>query len=278
MMKTFLSIGLLSVCLLVVLAVWRPKKAEPIRSGTDPVVAADAARLQGTPVVVELFTSEGCSSCPPADEVLSQLAKTQPVKGAEVIALGQHVDYWNQLGWADPYSAAEFSTRQGVYAEAFGRGGVYTPQMVVDGKAQFVGSDIDKARAAIASAAQAPKAKVQAAIAGVDKDTVRLSVQVSDVPVVSQGDVAEVMVAITEDDLQSSVTRGENSGRNLRHAAVVRQLETVGTLKTNQDFGSETRLKLDGGWKREKLRAVVFVQERTSRKVLGASSVELGKG
>src|ERR1044071_3136232 len=120
-----------------------------------------AASLNVTPVLVELFTSEGCSSCPPADEVLSKLDKTQLIQGVEVIALGEHVDYWNKLGWLDPYSSAEFSTRQNNYADAFGRDSVYTPQMIVDGQDEFVGANWNKAREAIMKAARLPKAKIE---------------------------------------------------------------------------------------------------------------------
>ena len=121
---------------------------------------AMAGETQKTPVLVELFTSEGCSSCPPADDVLARLEQDQPFPDIEIIALGQHVDYWNRLGWADPFSSAAFSGRQYNYAEAFGRDGVYTPQMIIDGRAEFPGSTGTKAREAIINAAKSPKATI----------------------------------------------------------------------------------------------------------------------
>jgi hypothetical protein len=110
-----------------------------------------------TPVLVELFTSEGCSSCPPADELLSRLQQSQPVAGVEVIALSEHVDYWNRLGWADPFSSAALTERQRQYATVLRGNRVYTPQMVVDGQAGFVGSDSPQALRAIAEAAESRK-------------------------------------------------------------------------------------------------------------------------
>ena len=233
-----------------------------------------------TPVIVELFTSEGCSSCPPADALLIQLERTQPVSGTEVIALGEHVDYWNHLGWADPYSSAAFSARQGEYAQAFGKDGVYTPQMIVDGQAEFVGSNIDKAHEAIANAAHAPKASVQVSLAAnaavKEPNGIALSVRVENMPAVSPGDTAEVMLAITENDLRSQVARGENAGRSLRHIAVVRQFKVIGSVDTAAGaFTAEPIVTMANGWKRDNLRAVIFVQERASRRVLGAKAIEL---
>src|SRR5580698_10921716 len=106
------------------------------------------------PVIVELFTSEGCSSCPAADRLLSRLEQTQPVAGAQVIAIEEHVDYWNQLGWNDPFSSPQYRARQNDYAVAFKANNIYTPQMVVNGQSAFVGSDMNRAYHEIGAAAQ----------------------------------------------------------------------------------------------------------------------------
>ncbi len=244
--------------------------------------ASSPNQSTSTPVIVELFTSEGCSSCPPADQLLSRLDKEQSIPGANIIALSQHVDYWNQLGWRDPYSSAQFSARQSSYAEAFGRDGVYTPQMVVDGRLEFVGSNATKAREAITEAASSPKAKVQIGLAPNtetrESGTVQFTVRVEDIPAITAGDMAEVLLAITESDLSSSVARGENAGRNLRHTAVVRQLATIGSISKTKDDASFTAapvVNILNKWRRDKLRAVVIVQERVSRHVLGAQAIEL---
>ena len=259
----------------------RDDRKELTSPATESARSPATVQSTSTPVVVELFTSEGCSSCPPADAVLIGLETTQPVPGAEVIALGQHVDYWNRLGWTDPYSSAGFSARQGEYAHAFGKEGVYTPQMIVDGQAEFVGSNMNKAREAISNAARAPKASVEVSLganpAGKKPDGIALFVRVENMPAVSPGDTAEVMLAITENDLHSQVARGENAGRSLRHIAVVRQLKVIGTANAAEGraFTAEPIVTIANGWKRGNLRAVVFVQERASRRVLGAKAIEL---
>ncbi|HYX28943.1 MAG TPA: DUF1223 domain-containing protein [Pyrinomonadaceae bacterium] len=242
--------------------------------------AAKPANANATPVVVELFTSEGCSSCPPADEVLSRLDKMQPIQGVEVIALGEHVDYWNRLGWSDPYSSEDFSRRQSRYADAFNHDGVYTPQMIVDGRDEFAGGNMERARIAITKAAQAPKANVQLASSQNSEATnsrkVKLLLHVSDLPGLTAGDTAEVLLAITENNLRSEVSRGENAGRYLRHSAVVRQLTALGEIGGSQNsFAAEPTVNLDNRWQRDNLRAVAFVQERGTRRVLGAAAVSL---
>src|SRR5215469_7975539 len=112
-------------------------------------------------VLVELFTSEGCSSCPPADALLEKLDRSQPIPGAEIVVLSEHVDYWNHIGWADPYSGAAFSARQEQYARRFRTQGTYTPQMVVDGRSEFVGSDARTAESAVRSAIRQPKVAIR---------------------------------------------------------------------------------------------------------------------
>jgi hypothetical protein len=252
---------------------------------TESVMASPASGAESgagvrSPVIVELFTSEGCSSCPPADVVLTQLQKTQPVGGAEVIALSEHVDYWNYIGWTDPFSSSAFSARQESYAQVFKRESIYTPQMVVDGQIEFVGNSFGKAHEAIAVAARAPKADVKIAVsptrAEKDPQALRLSVSVKSVPPISQGDLAEALFVLTEDDLSSNVARGENSGRRLAHSAVVRELRALGGVDpATRTFASETTVLIAAGWKRENLRAIAIVQERAHRRILGAASVKL---
>jgi hypothetical protein len=253
--------------------------------GPDAAVKIEAARggapFDGggvrAPVVVELFTSEGCSSCPPADALLARLDREQPVEGAEVIALAQHVDYWNNLGWADPFSAHEFSERQGEYAARFGDDSVYTPQMVVDGGAEFPGGNSGRAFEAIARAAREPKAEVSLARMAEQADgALRLSVRVVRLPKLSDGDTADVLLAVTESGLSSDVARGENAGHRLMHAGVVRSLTRIGYLSAaTPPFAGEPLVVLDKGWRRENLRAVVFLQEHTSKRVVGAAAIKL---
>jgi hypothetical protein len=254
------------------------------RTTAFDAVEADAGRQAGgaktVPVLVELFTSEGCSSCPPADELLARLDASQPVAGAEVIALSEHVDYWNRLGWADPFSSAEASARQNLYASRFGRDDVYTPQMVVDGREEFVGSSNARARQAISAAARSAKGIVTVSLASNRRadagGEIPIAVRIESLPEVSAGDTAEVLLAITESNLRSQVLRGENSGRRLSHAAVVRRLSVIGSVDSQKrEFSAETNARVESGWKRENLKAVVFVQERESRRVLGAASIQV---
>ncbi len=275
MMKFLISALTTLICVLIFAALTIRRETT-----TSPPALEPGAGARST-VIVELFTSEGCSSCPPADNVLAQLQQTQPVAGAEVIALSEHVDYWNYIGWSDPFSSSAFSARQETYARAFGQqDSIYTPQMIVDGQTEFNGSAMNKAREAIAKAARSPKADVRIVIPETktqkDNQKVRLNVNVKNVPPVNQGDVAEVILAITEDNLSSNVSRGENSGRKLAHTAVVRKMRALGGVDpASKAFDSETTVAIANGWKRDDIRVVVFVQERARRRVLGAAVLNL---
>ncbi len=249
-----------------------------VESAQPMPVKTDGAEGERTLVIVELFTSEGCSSCPPADEVLARLERTQPVPGAEIIALGEHVDYWNYIGWADPFSSTVFSERQNAYAGAFSNSGIYTPQMVVDGQTEFVGSKMNKALDAIAKAARAPKAKVEIThTPGDNEGAFSIQVRATQIPAVNTDGTVEIILAITESDLQSNVSRGENAGRRLNHGAVVRQLNVVGSgqVRQGEPFIGKASVTTLHGWRRDHLRVVTFLQERNSRKIIGSASLKL---
>ncbi|TLM94017.1 DUF1223 domain-containing protein [Hymenobacter jeollabukensis] len=234
-----------------------------------PVPPRPGAPAGRVPVVVELFTSEGCSSCPAADAALRELETTQPVAGAEIIALGQHVDYWNRLGWHDPFSAPQFTERQRGYARAFNINS-YTPQAVVNGRAELVGSQRSRLLEAVAQAARQPRATVALAAAGPGQLTVR----VRDLP--AGTGAATVLLALTETGLASQVGRGENDGRQLRHAAVVRALRPLGPVGADGQFAATVPLRLDAGWQRGHLRAVVLVQAAATQHIVGVADLPLG--
>lgn len=277
-MKIILMFSMLGASLICAVLINNKATDSNVAEVRQPARAAEA---NAVPVLVELFTSEGCSSCPPADEALTRLEQTQPVGGAQIIALGQHVDYWNRLGWTDPFSSAMFSQRQSDYARAFGKDGVYTPQMIVDGQKEFPGGNMNLARRAIDEAAKTSKASVELTrtdtAQAAKTDAVPLQVRVGNVPAISAGDTAEVMLAITESNLRTDVPRGENAGRRLRHASVVRQLRPLGIFDPQQGktFAAAPIINIGKGVKREQLHAVIFVQERLSRRVLGAAMIAL---
>ncbi len=229
-----------------------------------------------TPVIVELFTSQGCSSCPPADDLLSALERNQPVAGAQVIALSQHVDYWNRLGWKDPYSSGQFNSRQRVYVEAFGGEHLYTPMMVVDGRTAFVGSRPITAREAIVAARKAPKATLTIEATGAAGGTVRIDGIVEHLPPTNEA--PDVWVAVTESPITTAVTRGENASRTLTHTGVVRSLTWLGSLTrpARASHAIEGRVRLRSTWRREHLRLVVFLQEPKGRRIIGATQLALG--
>ncbi|HYZ87809.1 MAG TPA: DUF1223 domain-containing protein [Myxococcales bacterium] len=222
--------------------------------GALPARAGDGR----VPILLELFTSEGCSSCPPADAVLARLVREQPVKNVEIVGLSEHVDYWDSLGWRDPYSSAQFTERQQTYASVLGRGDVYTPQAVVDGHADVVGSDEGGIRRASSAAAEKAHGTIEVRA---DGRKVHLAATLP-----PHGD-ADVFLAAVDDPPPSHVQRGENAGRTLSHVHVVRALKRV--ARVDQPTWS-TDIELEPAFQR--LRLVAFVQERGTRRVLAAGS------
>jgi hypothetical protein len=248
----------------------------------DVAAQEPTARGVNAPVVVELFTSEGCSSCPPADQLLAKLEVEQPIRNVEVIALEEHVDYWNNGGWIDPFSSSTATMRQYAYAGALGNGNAYTPQMVVDGQSEFIGSRTGQARNVIQQAGS--KKKTEVTLTAAERGNVdaggkgdKFLVSVGTIPNLSNGDTPEIWMAITETGLHSNVMGGENSGEDLHHAAVVRKMWKIGAAKGSgaTSFSSEERVKIDPGWKRENIRVVAFLQEKKSKKILGARIARL---
>ena len=221
------------------------------------------------PVIVELFTSEGCSSCPPADNLLAQIEKLQPFRGVEVIPLGEHVDYWNKLGWPDRFASAMFTARQEDYGRVFNLESVYTPQIVVNGQAQALGSDGAAAQREILKAAQGPRAAVDVSMLPGEV----LTIKVDRVPPPVRQ--ADILLAVTETGIESDVRRGENRGHTLRHTGVVRSLANLAVLDTRKAgvYTADARLNLKPDWKRENLKVVLFVQDRNTRRILGAAAL-----
>jgi len=229
-------------------------------------------------VLVELFTSEGCSSCPPADALLQQLDRWQPVAGAQLIVLSEHVDYWDHGGWSDPHSSHLLTERQNAYSEHFKLATVYTPQMVVDGNREFLGSD---GRLALQACQKA---------AGVRKIPIRISLVSHDNPVGLQAHVeadaldesynfkqADIYVVVALNSTESQVAGGENKGRHLNHVAVVQSLTKVGSVKQGKPFAQDVHLKLDPRTDTGRVRIIAFVQQTGPGQIVGAALQRVAK-
>ena len=194
-----------------------------------PQVSAQGSPATRTPVLVELFTSEGCSSCPPADALLIKFQQEQPVPGAQIIVLEEHVDYWEGLGWHDRFSSHQFTDRQNVYGARFKLESVYTPQMVVDGTDEFVGNDAAKASRTIAHAAQT--AKIDLHLSAISADHGHVSGTVSLAGSSAGLPKGDLFAALVDPQAETNVRGGENGGRQLHHAGVVRSLIKIGSIQ-----------------------------------------------
>ena len=202
--------------------------AVPFTHSVREVLTAPSTPPSSATVVVELFTSEGCSSCPPADDLLRSVAHTPSVDGQRVITLSEHVTYWNRLGWTDPFSQEQFTERQDRYRSNLHLDEVYTPQAIVNGREQFVGNN----RAALEHALHT---EARRSALGLELSRIRRSGDALEVEVrvgeTSGQPQPELWAVIVDDTDTSVVSRGENAGRTLRHASVVRFLTRLGPLE-----------------------------------------------
>ena len=222
-----------------------------------------------TPVIVELFTSEGCSSCPSADALLARLQQDQPVPSAEILALEEHVDYWDGLGWHDRFSSANITARQSVYAHHFRLDSNYTPQMVVDGSRQFVGNDSRQAVEAITQAARTPKLPIAIKALMLDEDRV-----VGELSLPSAAPADSVLYsALVQPMASTQVLHGENGGHTLNHVSVVRNLQRIDVPHAGGT--ANFSIQIPKGLRSANLRVVVFLQRSGQGEVVAATSSTL---
>jgi hypothetical protein len=223
------------------------------------------------PILIELFTSEGCSTCPPADEFIQRMDANQPVSGAQLIVLSEHVDYWDHDGWKDRYSSAQFTERQAGYVRALGLPTPYTPQMIVDGYIELKG-DSTTVQQTFEKEAKQPKISVRIVSAAVDAMS-QLNVKLEATGAEKHG--GTVWVAVALDHAASQVSAGENSGKHLEHVAVVEELKKVGKMEKGKSFSQDVLVKLKPNTDPKNLRIIAFVQEANEGKVLGATGVKV---
>ncbi|HUO34055.1 MAG TPA: DUF1223 domain-containing protein [Candidatus Acidoferrum sp.] len=245
-----------------------------LRAAASPAAGVSAGAAP-TPVLVELFTSEGCSDCPPADALLARLDHAQPVSSADVIVLSEHVDYWNNIGWNDPFSSHAYSERQDAYASSFHLWSVYTPQMVVDGRFQLVGSDERGAVSAIESASRDQKIRVALSSARWSSpNEVSLHVEADPLPSSVSSSSAELWIAAADDSDVSHVAAGENDGRTLCHVSVLRAFRRAGSVSRSAGFSGDVNIALPSGHAGN-LRLIAVVQDPAPGPVYGLASSRL---
>lgn len=226
-----------------------------------------------TPVLVELFTSEGCSSCPPADALLAKLDSIQPIPAAQVIILEEHVDYWDELGWHDRFSSHQYTERQSDYCSKLHANEPFTPQMIVDGTTQFVGNNAQQAVTAIQRAAQTTKLPLKIAAPVVDGRKVSASVSLQ-TPSDAKPNTP-VFAALVDPFETTDVRDGENKGRQLKHSGVVRVLSRVGTIKDLNAGPVNFTLTAPSDSKATTMRIVVFAQLSGPGQVLGVETANV---
>lgn len=230
--------------------------------------AADTSNSEAHPILVELFTSEGCSSCPPADVFLKKIDGFEPAPGVRLIVLSEHVTYWDHDGWKDPNSSQALTDRQSSYETTLGEKEPFTPQLIVDGTVQLRLNEPQSMDGVLQKAAAQPKIPLRISDVIVDPSNptrLRMHIDTDAAP-----DNADVYVAVALDHVESQVLKGENGGKHLEHVAVVEQLAKIGKLSKGKVFAQDVQLKLKPGTDPKNLRLVAFIQEPGPGKLLGA--------
>ncbi len=217
-----------------------------------------------TPVLLELFTSLGCSSCPPADKLLAEIDRQQPIEGVRLIVLSEHVDYWNSPFWFDPFSSETYTGRQQAYDSRLGVE-VYTPQLVVDGSIAFLGSSWPKASNAIKQSLQARKIPVHVTAA---RDHRKIQVEVYAGP--NSSDKAAVFVVLALNRTDSHIGGGENAGRDLSEVAVACSIKQLGKIDAQSTFMKSFSIALPANSQTGDLRVIAFVRKSDTMQVIGA--------
>ncbi len=239
-------------------------------ASSGPALEREGAQTAPSHVVVlELFTSQGCSTCPPADRLLTELGDNA---AGRLVPLAFHVDFWNRGGWKDPFSCAAWTQRQIAYAKRFGLQQIYTPQAVVDGDLEMIGSRAQEVRGAMAVAAARPAGTLTLRL---DPSASDVGVQIDiELPEEMRGRPWDLMAAIYETGVVTAVSRGENSGLTLLNDYVVRSLRSVGRVKEPSRHAA--RLPLEKSWNRTHLGVAVFLQDPTTLQIRGANAEKLG--
>jgi hypothetical protein len=254
-----LTFGTSALLLVFIMAAFMNTEAVPVKKSNQPLTGGKGFAL------LELFTSEGCSSCPAADDLLAKIQKEAQDKPVYVLAY--HVDYWNSLGWKDVFSKAEFSSRQRDYGGWLGNPQIYTPQVVINGKAECVGSDEAALRNAITTALTAAPTATTAL--QVQQDAGKLTVNYQ---VTGNTTSDQLLIALVQKSAVSKIARGENSGRTLSHAQIVRELQTV-TLNSSKK--GTAYIKSPQGFNPQNWEVVGFLQDTTTGEVLTATRADL---
>ena len=234
------------------------------------ITSADASESPASPVLVELFTAEGCSSCPPADAFEMQLDAHQPIQGAQLIVLSEHMNYWND-SWPDPFASAQLTARQADYVRALKLSSPYTPQFIIDGTKEIRLGDPHEVESIFRAAAASPKIPVNVASIKVEPGTPAHMSGEIEVDGRAEQHNADVWLVLALDRIETKVLRGENRGKTLAHVAVVEYLSKVGRLKPGQKFNQTFRVPLERELASNDARLIVFVQEAGNGKVVGAT-------